>query len=75
MGGANSDTGWLEPTVNAVDTIIAFDHFSGFRVQGHADMHVLQPTQSDLSTKTMPSCARFCMAPVGQAATHQGSSQ
>ena len=32
MGGANSDTGWLEPTVNAVDTKIAFDHLSGFRV-------------------------------------------
>ena len=32
MGGTNSDTGRFEALVNAVDTIIAFDHFSGFRV-------------------------------------------
>ena len=38
-------------------------------------MQALQPTQMPGSMKTMPSAARFRMAPVGQAATHQGVSQ
>lgn len=38
-------------------------------------MQDLQPTQSEGSTKTMPSFARFCIAPVRQASTHEGVSQ
>jgi hypothetical protein len=38
-------------------------------------MQLLQPTHKAGSTKTMPSLARFCMAPEGQADTHQGFSQ
>src|SRR5210317_2266402 len=56
-------------------------HFTAFPVtgfhwgvpQGQAVMQALQPTQSLSSTNTMPSLGLFCMAPVGQAATHQGS--
>ncbi len=43
--------------------------------QGQAEIQVLQPTHKSGSTNTIPSLARFCMAPVGQAATHQGFSQ
>ncbi len=38
-------------------------------------MQLLQPTQRLDSTKTIPSFSRFCIAPVGQALTHHGSSQ
>ena len=40
---------------------------------GHAAMHALQPMQMDLSKSTIPS-GRLCMAAVGQARTHGGSS-
>ena len=38
-------------------------------------MQLLQPMQTLCSTKTMPSFSRCCIAPVGQALTHHGSSQ
>ena len=38
-------------------------------------MQLLQPMQRLDSTKTMPSFSRCCIAPVGQALTHHGSSQ
>ena len=41
---------------------------------GHATAQVWQPMHNSGSEKTMPS-SRFCMAPVGHAATHAGRSQ
>jgi hypothetical protein len=38
-------------------------------------MQALQPTQREDSINTTPSFARFCIAPVGHADTHQGVSQ
>lgn len=43
--------------------------------QGQAEIQVLHPTHRSFCTNTIPSEDRCCMAPVGQADTHQGSSQ
>jgi len=72
VGSANGYTGRLQPLIYPVLAIIAFNHFSGFRIPlgctpwagGNAGF--APDTQSLFHTNNTA---------VGQAATHQGSSQ